>query len=297
MNDMTNPVSAPLVFITGPAGAGRGTALNALEDMGFEAIDNIPLSLVPQLLSGQTVMRPLALGIDPRTRDFGVDAFLDMLESIARDATQWVELLYLDCGTPTLLRRFSETRRRHPMSDGDSAAAGIEREIALLAPIRQRADYLIDTSEMSPHDLRAAMGRWFGITGSSAMTVTVLSFSYKRGLPPEADLVFDCRFLRNPHWQPDLRPLDGRDPRVADHVHDDPRFVDFFARVRGLVELMLPACAEEGKATLNIAIGCTGGRHRSVMVTEKLSQTLADQGWRVSKRHRELQQDAALPPV
>lgn len=297
MNDMTNPVSAPLVFVTGPAGAGRGTALNALEDMGFEAIDNIPLSLVPQLLSGETAGRPLALGIDPRTRDFGADAFLQMLESVSGDVRQWVELLYLDCGTRTLLRRFSETRRRHPMSAGDSAAAGIEREIALLAPIRQRADYLIDTSEMSPHDLRAAIGRWFGITGSSSMTVTVLSFSYKRGLPPEADVVFDCRFLRNPHWQPDLRPLDGRDARVADHVHGDPRFADFFARVRALVEMMLPACADEGKATLNIAIGCTGGRHRSVMVAEKLSQTLAEQGWRVSIRHRELQRDAALPPV
>lgn len=296
MNDTAQAAPAPLIFVTGPAGAGRGTALNALEDFGFEAIDNIPLSLVPQLLSGGDAARPLALGIDPRNRDFGAQALGGLLDRLADSAAQQVELLYLDCSTPTLLRRFSETRRRHPMSAGKSTAEAIEREIGLLAPIRARADYLIDTSEMSPHDLRAALGRWFGITGASSMTVTLLSFSFKRGLPAESDVVLDCRFLRNPHWVPALRPLDGRNPAVAAHVAEDPRFAPFLGRVQALIDLMLPACADEGKSSLTIAIGCTGGRHRSVMMVENLSRSLADQGWRVSARHRELQPDAAVSP-
>ncbi len=287
----------PLVFVTGPAGAGRGTALNALEDLGFEAIDNMPLSMVPQLLAGRALTRPLVLGIDPRNRDFAVDAFADLLDSLRAEGVHPVELVYLDCAVPTLLRRFSETRRRHPMSGDDSPAEGIEREVGLLAPIRRQADVLIDTSDLSPHDLRATIGRWFGITGSAAMVVTLQSFAFKRGLPPDADMVFDCRFLRNPHWEPALRPLDGHDPRVAAHVSADPRFAEFFDRVQGLVELMLPACAEEGKAALNIAVGCTGGKHRSVMVVEKLSQALAARGWRVSKRHRELKRMARVSPV
>lgn len=294
---MKGEMHRPLVFVTGPAGAGRGTALNALEDLGFEAIDNIPLSLLPQLLAGRALSRPLVLGIDPRNRDFTVDAFAELLDTLGDEGLHPVDLVYLDCSVQTLLRRFSETRRRHPMSGDDSPAEGIEREVRLLAPIRRRADVLIDTSDLGPHDLRAALGRWFGITGNAAMVVTLQSFAFKRGLPPEADLVFDCRFLRNPHWQSDLRPLDGQDPRVAAHVSADPRFAEFFDRVQGLVELMLPACAEEGKAALNIAVGCTGGQHRSVMVVEKLAQALAERGWRVSKRHRELKRMATRSPV
>ena len=294
---MTQPDPDLTVFVTGPAGAGRGTALNALEDSGFEVIDNLPLALVPQVVEGRAQGRPLALGIDPRSRDFAADAFLALLETLRAQGRNRVDLVFLDCAVQTLLRRFSETRRRHPLSGAATPSEGIALEILLLEPIRLRADYLIDTSEMSPHDLRAEMVRWFGAASNAQMAVCLQSFSYKRGLPHEADLVFDCRFLRNPHWEPTLRPRDGRDPDVAGHVAGDPRFAPFMDRILDMLDLVLPGSAEEGKTTVNIAIGCTGGRHRSVMLVEKLCPTLADRGWQVSKRHRELMKLTAQSSV
>jgi UPF0042 nucleotide-binding protein len=188
-----------------------------------------------------------------------------------------------------LIRRFSETRRRHPLAPAESPAEGIEREIDLLAPIRNRADVLIDTSDLTPHDLRAEIAQWFGETGAGRLAVSVQSFSYKRGTPRGLDMVFDCRFLANPYWVPALRPLDGRDGPVAEHVAADPRFAEFFERVCGLAEFLLPAYVEEGKAHLAIGFGCTGGQHRSVVVAEQLAARLAEAGWQVSKRHRELE--------
>ena len=159
----------------------------------------------------------------------------------------------------------------------------------LLAPIRARADHLIDTTDLSPHDLRAEIGQWFSLAKAGGLAVSVQSFSYKRGLPRGVDLVFDCRFLANPHWVPDLRALDGSDPEVVAHVEADPRFAEFFERIHGLVEMLLPAQIEEGKSHVAIAFGCTGGQHRSVAVAEKLAKVLAEAGWAVSKRHRELE--------
>ncbi|MBD3764512.1 MAG: RNase adaptor protein RapZ [Rhodobacterales bacterium] len=175
-------------------------------------------------------------------------------------------------------------------------AAGIDREIDLLAPIRVRADHLIDTSDMSPHDLKAEIARWFGHAGGARMAVSVQSFSYKRGIPRGVDMVFDCRFLDNPHWVPALRDLDGRDPAVASHVMADPQFAPFFDRIADLVLFLLPAQLDEGKAHLAIAFGCTGGQHRSVTVAERLGDRLAEAGWAVSKRHRELERRAAAAP-
>jgi UPF0042 nucleotide-binding protein len=163
----------------------------------------------------------------------------------------------------------------------------------LLAPIRVRADHLIDTTEMSPHDLKAELQTWFSKDAAAPMAVSVQSFSYKRGLPRGLDMIFDCRFLRNPYWNPDLRQKDGRDGQVAAHVADDPRFDDFIARVSGLLLMLLPAHLAEGKAHLSIGFGCTGGQHRSVAVAEKMGKVLADAGWPVSKRHRELERHGA----
>lgn len=286
----------PLVFVTGPAGAGRGTALNALEDIGFEAIDNLPLSLVPRLLEGGPLARPLALGIDPRNRDFSVADFAALIDRLARAAEPRSELMFLDCGVDALLRRFSETRRRHPLEGVAAPAEGIAHEKALLEPIRARADYLFETTDMTPHELRAEIARWFRVDTHSALSVVIQSFSYKRGLPQDADLVFDCRFLANPHWQAQLRALDGRAPEVAAYVQGDPRHAEFLERVSGLIEMLLPACVQEGKTSMTIAFGCTGGQHRSVAVTESVSNTLAADGWQVSKRHRELERKAALEP-
>lgn len=289
-------VSHPLVFITGPAGAGRGTALDKLEDLGFEGIDNLPLSLLPALLERMPLERPLALGIDPRNRDFDVDALSALIDDLRARPGLRFEMVFLDCGVDALLRRFSETRRRHPLRGVTAPADGIEQEKRLLEPVRARADYLIDTTDMTPHDLRADMARWFAPEGTPALAVVVQSFSYKRGVPRAADLVFDCRFLANPHWVTALRALDGRDAAVATHVQRDPRFADIYARIEGLVHALLPAFADEGKSTLTIALGCTGGQHRSVVVTEMLATALAQAGWQVSKRHRELEREAALVP-
>ena len=284
-----------LIFVTGPSGAGRTTAIRVLEDLGYEGIDNIPLTLVPRLVEGAPLGRPIALGLDVRNRDFNATALIELIDSLTRDPRVALEVLYLDCAPGTLIRRYSETRRRHPMAPTESPIDGILAEIDLLAPIRVRADHLIDTSEMSPHDLKAEIGTWFHLGEASAMAVSLQSFSYKRGLPRGVDMVFDCRFLANPHWEPSLRALDGRDKVVAAYIAKDPRYADFMAKLQDLILMLLPAHQQEGKAHVSIGIGCTGGQHRSVAVAENLAKVLADAGWPVSKRHRELERKAAVP--
>lgn len=282
-----------LALITGPAGSGRTTALKAFEDIGFEAIDNMPASLVPRLVSAP-LPRPLALAIDARNRDFSAHATLDLLRDLASRPELAVDLVYLDCPAATLIRRFSETRRSHPLRPDAPVTDGIALELQLLAPLRARADVLIDTTTMTPHDLRAHIARLFSPScGAPGLQVQVTSFSYKRGLPEGADMVFDCRFLRNPHWDATLRPQDGRSAQIAAYVSADPAFDLFYTQVRALVESLLPSFASEGKTHLSIAFGCTGGRHRSVVMAEKLTQALAQTEWRVSKRHRELERVAA----
>jgi len=285
---------SPVVLVTGPAGAGRSTAVRALEDLGFEAIDNMPLSLLPHLIDGPALTRPLAMGIDTRNRDFGIEALIEAIDRLAARSDIAEQVLYLDCAEDELIRRYSETRRRHPMAPSDQPETGIRRERELLGPIRSRADVLIDTGGMSIHDLKAEIERWFAPRGGRLLGITLQSFSYKRGLPRGLDMVIDCRFLRNPHWDPALRALDGRDPAVAAHVLSDPRFDGFYTRLRDLTVFLLPAYRAEGKAHLAIGFGCTGGQHRSVAVVEQLAKPLAEAGWAVSKRHRELERKAEV---
>jgi UPF0042 nucleotide-binding protein len=284
-----------IVFVTGPSGAGRSSAINVLEDLGFEAIDNIPLSLIPRLVDGELPSaRPLALGIDVRNRDFSAEGLLQLYDALTERLNTRVDLLYIDCSTEILVRRYSETRRRHPMAPDEMPVDGVIREKALLTEVRGRADILIDSSELTVHDLRAEMEGWFGEATGQGMAVSVQSFSYKRGLPQGLDMVFDCRFLRNPHWQADLRPFTGLDPEVAAYVAADPRYEEYLDRLTGLILLMLPACVTEGKAHFAIGFGCTGGKHRSVALTENVAAALAPEGWRVSIRHRELERRGAV---
>jgi len=281
-----------VVLVTGPSGAGRSTAINTLEDIGYEAIDNLPLSLLPRLLTGPPLGHPLALGIDVRNRDFSVSALLDMIDTLAKMPGINSELLYLDCNTDVLTRRYSETRRRHPLAPAESPVQGINREMDLLAPIRAKAEILIDTSDLSPHDLRAELERWFLSDSDQKLAVSVHSFSYKRGIPRGVDMVFDCRFLKNPYWNEKLRNRDGRDAEVVEYISTDPRLEEFFSKVRDLSIMLLPAYKDEGKAHLSIGFGCTGGQHRSVAIAEMLANALAQSDWQVSIRHRELERRA-----
>ncbi len=289
-----------IVLVTGPSGAGRSTAIAALEDLGHEVIDNLPLSLFGRLIEGPPLSRSLAIGVDVRNRDFGVDAMLETILMLATRPEIDEQVLYIDCAEDVLVRRYSETRRRHPLTPDDRPHTGIRRELELLVPIRARADVLIDTSGMSPHDLRAEIESQFGAPQGRSLSVTVHSFSYKRGLPRGIDIVHDVRFLRNPHWEPSLRAHDGRDPAVAGHIAKDARFAEFIARVRDMTLFLLPAYRDEGKSHLSIGFGCTGGKHRSVALAEYLGKELSADGWHVNVRHRELERsvtDGVPAPV
>ena len=282
-----------IVLVTGPSGAGRSSAIRVLEDLDFEVIDNMPLRLMPALLKVPAPERPLALGIDTRTQDFAVATIEEAMSDLNAMPNAQPELLYLDCDVDVLLRRFSETRRKHPLAENDRVEAGIERELEVLSPLRDRADLRIDTSSLNVHELRGVIEQHFAPAGVGVMAISLQSFSYKRGLPRAADMVFDCRFLKNPYWVPELRPLDGRDPPVQAHIATDEGFADFEARIRGLLLFVLPAHRNEGKSHLSIAFGCTGGQHRSVAMVERTAQALAEAGWQVSIRHRELTRQSA----
>lgn len=293
---MTNDTPKPqkLIVVSGPSGAGRSTAINVLEDLGFEAIDNVPLMLIPRLTDG-ALQRPLAIGLDVRNRDFTVSGVSDLLTQLRQRADIDAQLLFLEAAEDTLVRRYSETRRRHPLAPDEPAIQGIRREADLLMPLRQQAEFLLDTSDMSPHDLKAHLTEWFGDRGAALFGISLQSFSYKRGTPKGVDMMFDCRFLKNPYWDPSLRASTGLDLAVGRYIETDARLTGFVAKVTDLLLMLLPAFRDEGKSHLSIGLGCTGGQHRSVYVTEQLALALANQGWQVSKRHREMDRTRMSP--
>ena len=284
----------PTVLVTGLSGAGKATVLRVLEDLGHETVDNPPLSVLGELLSEPGAV-PLALGVDVRSRGFDATVLAAGIEGL-RARGEAPEVVFVTADEDVLLRRFSETRRRHPLAPGGALGAkvgdGIAREAELLAPLRDLADLLIDTSALALPDLRRMVERRYG-AGAPALSVAVMSFAYPYGLPREADLVLDMRFLRNPHYVAALRPLTGRDAAVADHVLADPAWEPFWERVTGLLDPLLPAYAAGGKKYLTVALGCTGGKHRSVLAAERLARHLAAGGWPVDLVHRELVRRAA----
>jgi UPF0042 nucleotide-binding protein len=278
------------VLVSGLSGAGKSSILRTLEDLGFETVDNPPLTILEELVTDGTT--PIAIGVDARSRGFEAAEVLAALDNLRQRRDIAVSLVFAAADEAVLLRRFSETRRRHPLTPGgplgSRVADGIARESELLAPLREAADVVIDTSELPLPDLRRLIERRFRPTGAAGLDIAVLSFGYPKGLPREADLVFDMRFLRNPHYDPVLRPQTGKDPGVAAFVEADPAFVPFWDRMTGLLELLLPRYLGEGKKYLTIAVGCTGGRHRSVLVAERLAAHLQAAGWPVELIHREL---------
>jgi UPF0042 nucleotide-binding protein len=278
-----------VALVTGLSGAGKSTALKALEDLGYEAVDNLPLSLLASLVRpGDRLARPLAIGIDIRTRDFAVDPLLQEIDRLMAQRGVEVRLLFIDCEDEVLQRRYTETRRRHPLADDRPVSDGIRRERAMVGRLRERADLVIDSTSMTLADFRRAVQGNFRLESGPGLAVTVTSFSYRHGVPREADLVIDTRFLGNPHYVDELRPLTGRDPRVVAHVSRDPSFAPFIAGLEAWLAPLLPRFEGEGKSYLTIAIGCTGGRHRSVVVAERLAAWLEEAGQRVTLVHRDV---------
>lgn len=267
-----------VLLVTGLSGAGKSSILRILEDLGYEVTDNPPLTLLDALVA--RTEHPLAIGIDARTRGFEAQAVLESLARLrAQPGPQHVELIYATAETEVLLRRFTATRRRHPLENSTGTAPGlaasIDQEIAQIAPLRGAADLVIDTSDMPPPDLRRLIESRFGHQNDGdSMNVTLLSFAYPSGLPREADLVFDARFLRNPHYDPDLKVMTGLDQEVRDYVRQDPDYALFFDQILSFLKLVLPRFVAEGKKHATIAIGCSGGQHRSVTLVEEIATTL-----------------------
>ncbi|MDT8279064.1 MAG: RNase adapter RapZ [Erythrobacter sp.] len=284
-----------LLLVTGLSGAGKSTTLAVLEDLGWETIDNFPVRLLKRLVAMPDESRgPLAIGFDSRTRGFVPGDIIALVKDLAARADIALTFLFLDCSGGELERRYNETRRRHPMADGRPVMEGIAAERELLEPLRRWADAVIDTSAMTSNELQGQVRNLFGDTaGEAAMTLSLSSFGFARGMPPLADLVFDMRFLDNPHWVPGLRELTGQDAAVGAHIETDPAFADAFARIRDLLLLLLPRYQAQGKPYVHVAFGCTGGRHRSVYTAERMAESLRAAGFSPTVRHRNLGSRAA----
>lgn len=278
-----NVPASTLLIVTGLSGAGISSALKDLEDMGYEVFDNFPPALVAPLVKDEeNRTRPVAVGIDSRARGFSADAVLSMVSHLK------AKLLFITADEAVLHKRFTETRRRHPLAKDRPVAAGIQKEQELLRGLQAAADVVVDTSNLSVHDLKRILHGHFAPERAGTLTVTLMSFGYRNGLPREADIVMDIRFMKNPHWEPDLRPLTGLDEAVGAYIEKDEHFGTFIDRFRALVEPLLPLYAREGKSYLTIAVGCTGGRHRSVYAVEKLRPWLERQDLTTVIIHRDL---------
>jgi UPF0042 nucleotide-binding protein len=279
-----------VTIITGMSGAGRSEAANVLEDLGFFVIDNLPPALigkVAELARGGDRPSRYALVVDVRSGMF-LDELATALAEL-RDSGVRTRILFLDASDDALVRRYEATRRRHPLSDTESVSDGIARERDLLEELKGEADVIVDTGSLNVHELRDRLHAIFSEeAASTALQVNVVSFGYKHGLPLDVDLVFDCRFLPNPHWVDRLRPLTGLDEDVREYVLHQPLSVEFLTELDKLLEMLLPAYEEEGKSYLSIGVGCTGGRHRSVVIAEELAQRLRGHGVRTAVRHRDV---------
>ncbi|TQL17675.1 UPF0042 nucleotide-binding protein [Zymomonas mobilis] len=299
-NDLSSavpPSAAPparIILVTGLSGAGKSTALRTFEDMGWETVDNLPLSLLERLIltppSSVTAYtgRPLALGIDSRTRGFTVEAFLKGVEQLRHHHSQPIDILFLDCSDSELMRRFDTTRRRHPLALDRPMEDGISEEREFLTPVREIADFLIDTTTTSSHSLQTELRQQFAPENSVAPNVSILSFGFSRGIPCNCDLLFDMRFLRNPYWEKDLRSLTGLDSEISEYIEEDPSFLPAVTKIKDLLLFLLPRYINTGKSYIVIAFACTGGRHRSVYVAEWIAAQLRQAHFSLTITHRDL---------
>jgi UPF0042 nucleotide-binding protein len=282
-----------IVFVSGLSGSGRTTAMGALEDLGFYGVDNIPPQLIEQFVDlcakANPPVRNIALALDAREAAF-LKGFPAVVQAIRATGAR-ADVLFLDCADEVLVSRYRETRRVHPLAPAGTVEQGTLRERALLEDVARLADYVLDTSRLNIHQLRDAVVRW--VTGEGKPSVvTLISFGYRYGVPPAAELLFDVRFLPNPHFEPELRPKTGLDKDVADYVIQQERTGELLARLGGFLDYLLAQYDAEGKAYLTIGIGCTGGRHRSVAVTTALAERLRRSGREVNVQHRDIEKEA-----
>jgi UPF0042 nucleotide-binding protein len=277
-----------LVFMTGLSGSGKSAAMNCFEDMGFFCSDNVPTVLIPAYLDELRARRrtnpKVMLVVDVRERDF-FEQFIPIVQNLKKTSSPKPEIVFLESSDEVLVRRFSETKRPHPLAFDTRAIDGIKKERAMLADVRDIADMIIDTSNFNTYQLREHLHTVF--QSDARLIVSVQSFGYKFGVPLDADLVFDVRFLKNPHYVPELKPKTGLDAAVRDHVFSDPEATPFLERLSTFIRPLMPLYIREGKAYLNVAIGCTGGRHRSVTIAEELASRLQDDRWRIHVSHRD----------
>lgn len=285
-----------ILLLTGLAGAGKTTALRVLEDLGWEMLDNFPIRLLPALLTetgSSASSPPLAVGFDTRTRGFSPQGVMELIQDLSKRGDLSITTLFLDCASGELERRFNETRRHHPLARERSAVDGIRAERELLEPLRRWSEAVIDTTELSANELQQLIREQFQHDQPALQAVTVSSFGFARGMPPLADLVFDMRFLDNPHWVPELREQTGLDPEVGEFITASGDFDEVFQRLRGLILSLLPRYRAQGKAYVHIAFGCTGGRHRSVYTAETMAAVLRGEGYAPTVIHRNLASRAA----
>ncbi len=290
-SDKQNTRVPNLTIVTGMSGAGRSTTAKCLEDIGYFVIDNLPPSLIPKVvelgMQGAMPAQKLALVVDARGGSV-FDELLDSLESLSSAGVEH-HLIFLDSSTDALVRRFEEVRRPHPLKPEARVYDAIESERKILEPLREAADVVIDTSDLTPHELRRKIHSLFEGAGSPRLpVVSVVSFGYKYGIPIDADIVFDCRFLPNPHWISELRPLPGTDDRVREYVMSQDGAQQFLKHLDELIAFLMPRFVEEGKSHVTIALGCTGGRHRSVVMGEALAAAVEERGWSAKVFHRDL---------
>ena len=288
MNATAKP---PLVIVSGMSGSGKSVALKTFEDLGYYCVDNLPAELLPEfvrrMLASQASTDRIAVGIDARS----LGDLSDVPEALSQIGAQGMDtrLLFFDTRDEVLLRRYADTRRRHPLSHlGLVLPDAISLERQALKPLRQIADHVLDTSELNVHQMRRHILTEYGLSGSG-LSLLFESFAYRRGVPAEADFVFDARVLPNPHWDARLRPLSGRDAAVADHLDAEPEVIAYVGQVQGFLDAWLPKLRSETRSYVTVAFGCTGGRHRSVYLAERLARHCRETGWaEVAVHHREL---------
>ena len=278
-----------LILVLGQSGAGRTTVIHILDDQGFDTLDNVPVHLIPRVASRELVDKPLALGLDIRSKSFSLQNLMKEISNWKALSKSRVVILFLECSLDILIKRFSLTRRPHPVPGEDNLELSIKRELKLIAPLRDKADLVLDTSNTSPNELRLKLGSIFPLANNRNIQIILQSFSFRNGSPSGLDMIFDSRFLKNPNWEDSLKNLNGTDTEVKNYLYKDKSWESFNNSLIKMMSTIIPSFEREGKSYLSIGLGCTGGQHRSVFVAEQLFEHLLDKDYDVKILHTTLQ--------